>query len=233
MKIYIANTKEEVKEMFPDADLILEGYKEDSDWSKKPEITHFYVYKNNCLVAIVRKPRKKEDVKSILLEGNFPIAFIEEIFAPKKTSVLGKILQAPENKGLVASGKAGIGKTYSVIFKIAKLIKYFKINRPLYITFQDVNAFNMLYKERELAKYDAIFMDDLNRNLNKLEKKLAETIIFHIYNRKKEKKLYITTNQTIDGLFSFINEEPIKSRVLEICTLLELKENKDLRVVTA
>lgn len=230
MKVHVARTKEEVRKIFPDADDIIERYEDTPDWNTQPEITHYYVYKNNEIIALVRTPKREKDIKSILLEGNFPISFVEEIFTPEKNEVLTKILQAPEDKGLVASGKAGIGKTFAVIFKIAKLVKYFKINRPLYITLQDVNAFEVLYKERDLFKYDAIFIDDVNKNLNKLEKKLVETVVFHVYNNKNKKKLYITTNQTIDDMFDFINEEPIKSRVLEICTLLQLKESKDLRL---
>lgn len=191
----------------------------------------FYWVETEKGIAKVLKPLSKERVKQILLDGEFPESYLLEIFNAKKTKALEQVLKAEDTQGLIVSGQAGIGKTFAVIFKIAKLVKNHKIKSPLYLTLQDFNVKRELFEEKRLSNYDAILLDDVNPNLNQLEKKFVLSVIFHLYNNRHKKRLYITTNASIKDLFLFIAEEPVVSRLKEICTILQINESKDLRLL--
>ena len=188
--------------------------------------TQYWIETEKGIVKIL-KPLPKEYIINKLKNGEFPEKYIKEIFKPQKTKALEKTLKVKE-KGLILSGRAGIGKTFACIFKIAKQVRYYKIAAPLYISLQDFEVHKEYFTERRLKEYDCILLDDLNPNLNKLEKRFAETVIYHAYNNQK--RLYITTNASIDELFKYLNEEPVISRLLEICETKEIEEAEDLRI---
>ena len=193
------------------------------------ETENYYWIETEKGLVKVLKPLSEETVKTKLRLGEFPEKYIQQIFSENKikTKALEEAVQT--KKGLLLSGKAGIGKTFACIYKIAKLLREYKISAPLYITLQDFDI-KKEQEEKRLKEYDCILIDDLNPNLNNWEKKFATEVIYHAYNNNK--KLFITTNASIKDLFSFIAEEPVISRLLEMCELKEIKETKDLRLNT-
>ncbi len=189
---------------------------------------YWVVTKENQLIRVL-KPRSKEKIEKILLDGEFPEKHTKEILSgnTKKTEALRFVLSNHDNKGLLLSGKTGIGKTFAATYKIAKLLQEYKITSPLYISLQDFD----LKKEQQLKRiydHDCFLIDDLNTNLNSWEKKFAIEVIYHAF--KKPKPLFITTNASIKDLFGFLEEEPVISRLLEMCELKELKDTKDYRL---
>ncbi|WP_245844852.1 ATP-binding protein [Persephonella hydrogeniphila] len=179
------------------------------------------------VVKKVLKPLPKRLIIEKLKNGEFPESYIEEIFKPEKTKALEESLKV-EEKGLLLSGKAGIGKTFALIYKIAKDLRYHKVSAPLYITLQDFDVQKEYYTENRLKHYDCFLLDDVNPNLNKLEKRFAERVIYHA--SRKNKKLYITTNASLRDFFNFLEDEPLVSRILQMCEVKEINETTDLRI---
>lgn len=209
------------------AKTIEEAIKKVKGMSLYAETENYYWIEGEKGLVKVLKPLSENTAKTTLKLGCFPERYIEQIFQKDKikTKALEEALQT--KKGLLLSGKAGIGKTFACIYKIAELLREYKISAPLYITLQDFDV-KKEQEEKRLKEYDCILIDDLNPNLNNWEKKFAIETIYHAYNNNK--KLFITTNASIKELFSFIGEEPVVSRLIEICDLKEIKETKDLRL---
>jgi len=86
----------------------------------------------------------------------------------------------------------------------------------------DINETRKIYKE-----FDCYLIDDFNPNLNEYERKFATEIIYYAYNT--DKLLFITTNASFKDLANFIAEEPVISRLLEMCEIKQIKD-KDLRI---
>lgn len=212
----MAKTKEEAIKLTSGKELYLE------------DDTFFWILTKENRLTKVLKPRSSEKIKKILLDGEFPEKHIKEIFSQnlKKTEALSFALSQNE-KGLLLSGKAGIGKTFAAIYKIAKLLQEYKITSPLYISLQDFDVKTEQQLQR-LHNHDCFLIDDLNTNLNSWEKKFASKVIYHA--SKKPKFLFITTNASIKDLFAFLEEEPLISRLLGMCEVKELRETKDLRL---
>ncbi|ADU96002.1 hypothetical protein Theam_0028 [Thermovibrio ammonificans HB-1] len=173
------------------------------------------------------KPRRKEQIKEILLEGNFPKRYIDRVLGSekKKTEALQVALSAP--KGLFLIGSAGVGKTYACVYKIAYLLKNLKVNRPLYLPLQNIK--DVFETKKALWDYDSFLLDDLNPNLGEWERKLVIEVIYHAYN--EEKLLFITSNASFKAIAHFLKEEPVVSRLLEICDVKTVK-GEDLRLAT-
>ncbi len=192
--------------------------------------TFYWILTKTKQLVRVLKPRNKEEIQQILLKGNFPERHVTEIFSKnlKKTEALKFALSQNDNKGLLLSGRAGVGKTFASIYKIAKLLQEYRITSPLYISLQDFDVKTEQNYQR-LNNHDCFLIDDLNTNLNNWEKKFASQVIYHA--SKKPKYLFVTTNASIKDLFTFLEEEPLISRLLEMCELKELKETKDYRLV--
>ena len=174
------------------------------------------------------KPRTKEEIKQILEIGCFPPKYIKEVLYGEriKTEALNKALKV-KKKGIIQEGKAGVGKTYALTFKIAFLLRYYFLNSPLYIPLQafDLQSYRTVYPE-----YDSYLLDDLNPNLTEWELDFVREIIYHAYNH--DKRLFITTNTNIKELLGkFIKEEPVISRLLETCEIQRINERKDLRTL--
>ena len=188
----------------------------------------YWVEKEKRLVRVL-KPRDINSIQKILKDGEFPTKYIKAVLSKEKqkTKALELIKKEKDAQGIILSGKAGIGKTFATIYKIAQLVYTHKINNPLYITFQDFDV-KKEQDNKRLSKYDCFLIDDLNPNINSWEKKFATEIIYHAYNN--EKLIFITTNSGIKDFFNFIEEEPVISRLLETCKTLEVNETKDLRL---
>lgn len=186
----------------------------------------FWVETKSGGVFQVPKPRKKEEVEEVLKKGFFPKAITREVLfgERKQTEALKKALKV-KGKGIIQSGKAGVGKTYALITKIAMLLRYYRINSPLYVPVQSLS----IQQYREIyADYDSYLIDDLNPNLSEWKMDFVRELIYHAYN--EEKLLFITTNAELETLFAFIKEEPVISRLLETCELQRISETKDLRL---
>ncbi len=174
------------------------------------------------------KPRTKEEIEEILKKGAFPPKYIKSVLYGErlKTEALNKALKV-KKKGIIQEGKAGVGKTYALTFKIAVLLRYYHLNAPLYVPLQafDIQSYRTVYPE-----YDSYLLDDLNPNLTEWELDFVREIIYHAYNH--DKRLFITTNTDIRTLLGkFIKEEPVISRLLETCEIQRINERKDLRAL--
>lgn len=183
----------------------------------------------------VFKPRKKEEVESILREGKFPEKFILQVLKRErlKTEALRKAMGA-KKRWILQSGMAGVGKTYALTFKLSVLVRYYRINLPLYVPLQSfsIPEYRNLYPHA-----DSYLLDDLNTNLGNYERNFVIELIYHAYNENKI--LYMTTNSRIkpedaekntSSLLAFLKEEPVISRLLEMCEFQAIKEKEDLRV---
>ncbi|NPA53199.1 MAG: ATP-binding protein [Aquificae bacterium] len=184
----------------------------------------FWVKTKNGIIRVF-KPISKELIIRKLQNGNFPERYLEDVFSKsiKKTQAILVALKS-KKEGLLLSGKAGVGKTFACIYKVAKLIQEYKINAPLYISLQD---FNIAEERERLKDFDTFLLDDFNPNLNEYEKKFAINVIYYAYHRKK--KIFITTNADIKTFFEFLNEEPILSRLREL-TDIKVINDKDYRL---
>jgi len=187
--------------------------------------TYFWVKKNGKLMKVL-KPMPKEEIEKTLKEGAFPSKYIKAIFSKRlKTEALIKTMKV-KDKGVVLLGKAGVGKTFALIFKIAKMLKYYKLKRPLFIPLQsfEMQAYRTVFRE-----YDSYLLDDLNPNLSEWEKDFVREVIYHAYN--EEKKVFITSNAEEEGEFmETLKEDPVMSRILGMCEIIQIKQQKDLRV---
>ena len=185
--------------------------------------TYYWVAKQEGIEKVL-KPLPQGQIKEKLFNGNFPEKYIKVIFQKekRKTKALEETLKS--QKPVVLSGNAGIGKTFACIYKIAKLLQEYKINSPLYVSLQnfDINEIRKIYEQA-----DCYLVDDFNPNLNEWERKFATEIIYHAYNT--DKLLFVTTNASFKDLANFISEEPVISRLLEMCEIKQIKD-KDLRI---
>ncbi len=165
-------------------------------------------------ITKVKKPQSYKNIVKHLRYGRFPEKYILEITKAKQTKTLSEVLK--RKGGILISGKAGIGKTFSLIYKIAEDVKNHKIKAPLYISLQDYEYLRDFFTEKQTIKeFDSYLLDDLNMNIDNKAVKFVINTIYHAYNYRK--KLYITTNATAKEILKFLNEEPIISRIIEMC----------------
>ena len=214
-------TKEEILEKFQKVANELEIIGEDED----DEFIYLHFAKGNTIV--VKKPRNQLQIEIILLTGRFPQKIIREIWHPKPTKCL-KIAEKAI-KPLILCGPAGIGKTYACIWKISELAKYNQINTPLYVPFQEI----LTDEIKSYKNHDCFLLDDVNGNLSPWKVELIRSIIYHAYNHNK--RLFITSNLEQKEFLKLLNEEPIVSRLLEICEIHEVvdKDFRQLRLQSA
>jgi len=190
--------------------------------------THFWIENEERGLLRAFKPRKREEVEEILKKGLFPAKYIKAVLSKDRlrTEALKKALKV-KNKGIVQEGSAGVGKTFALTFKIALELRYYRLSSPLYVPLQafDLQRYKSIYRD-----FDSYLLDDLNPNLTEWELDFVREIIYHAYN--EDKRLYITTNADINKLFGeYVKEEPITSRLLEVCELQVIREVRDLRAV--
>jgi hypothetical protein len=208
MKIY--KNLESIKKDFPEAHII----EDDSG---------FWVYKDGYKSSgafRMLKPRTKEHIKSILINGKFPEKLIETaIFQVKETESIRKIKEI--KRSVIMEGMAGVGKSTAGTWKIAKLLQYWKRNNPLYIStvLFDTKAFETFHE------HDAILIDDLLPNLKDIKVDLITQVIY--YAESKNIPIFITTNSK-ESFQQF--PEPLLSRLRSYCEYVKIESKKDLRL---
>jgi hypothetical protein len=208
MRVY--KTLESIKKDFPKAWIIEDdsGFWVYPDGHKDQKVKRYY------------KPRTKEHIKDILLAGKFPEKLIETaIFQVKETESIKKIKEI--KRSVIMEGMAGVGKSTACTWKIAKLLYWWKINNPLYIStvLFDTKAFETF------QEYDAYLIDDLLPNLKDIKVDLITQIIY--YAESKNISLYITTNSK-ESFNQF--PEPLLSRLRSYCEYIKIESKKDLRL---
>ena len=87
---------------------------------------------------------------------------------------------------------------------------------------QDFKALREAYREA-----DMIILDDVSKFLRDFHLDFVREVIYHAYN--EEKRLAIISNLDIKDLFGLLAEEPIISRLREVCVLRRV-EGTDLRL---
>jgi hypothetical protein len=208
MRIY--KNLESVKRDFPNAVIV----EDDSG---------FWVYKDGYKSSNafrVLKPRTKEHIKSILLNGRFPEKLVNDaIYNIKETEAVKKIKEI--KKSVIMEGMAGVGKSTACTWKIAKLLQYWKRNNPLYIStvLFDTKAFETFHE------YDAYLIDDLLPNLKDIKVDLITQVIY--YAESKNIPIFITTNSK-ESFSQF--PEPLLSRLRSYCEYVKVESKKDLRL---
>jgi|GEM_PF-715110 len=213
----IAMDKEDILEKFEKLsqelkELQIVGQSEDDDY--------IYLHLANGNTIITLKPRDKSQIEIALMYGKFPTKLIRQIWYPKPTFCINLAKKAI--KPLCLCGPAGIGKTYACIWKIAELLKFRQINHPLYVPLQEI----MNDEPKIFKKHDCYLLDDVNANLPPWKIEIIRSIIYHAYNNNKP--CFITSNLDKKELFKLLHEEPIISRVLEMCEIYEVMD-RDLR----
>ncbi len=175
-------------------------------------------------VRTIKKPRTPFQITAILVSGQFPSKYIYEIYSAFENRCLSIVKK--EKKGVVLCGPAGIGKTFACIWKVAELVKIHTLHSPVYIPIQEITPED--YKT--FKKHDSYLIDDVNGNLPSWKVDFIRTVIYHAYNN--EKMLLITSNLDKVSFLKFLNEEPIVSRLLEICSIYEIQD-RDYRLKKA
>jgi DNA replication protein DnaC len=211
MRVY--KTLESIKKDFPEAWIIEDdsGFWVYPDGHKDQKVKRYY------------KPRTKEHIKDILINGKFPEKLINDaIFNIKETEAIKKIKEVKKN-GAVLEGMAGVGKSTACTWKIAKLLQYWKINNPLYISavLFDTKAFETF------QEHDAYLIDDLIVNLKEIKLDLIMQVIY--YAESKNISLFITTNSSLKELTEQF-PEPLISRILSHCEYIKIKTKEDFRL---
>jgi hypothetical protein len=211
MRIY--KSIESIKKDFPNAHII----EDDSGFWVYPDGYQKYTISN---VKRYLKPRTKEHIKDILISGKFPEKLIETaIFQVKETESIKKIKEI--KRSVIMEGMAGVGKSTACTWKIAKLLYWWKINNPLYIStvLFDTKAFETF------QEYDAYLIDDLLPNLKDIKVDLITQVIY--YAESKNIPLFITTNSK-ESFQQF--PEPLLSRLRSYCEYVKIESKKDLRL---
>jgi len=183
----------------------------------------YFVFTKTGVIRFL-KPRSKEEIVKRLKEGRFPRKYITAIMKEKeRTEALKAVLSV--KKGVFLSGKAGVGKTFACILKIAFLLRNYKVNLPLYVPLQNLG--DVFEYKKLIWLYDSFLLDDLNPNLGEWERKLVVETIYHAYN--EDKLLFITSNANFRVIAHFLKEEPLISRLLEMCEVKTVT-GEDLRL---
>jgi len=209
MRVY--KTLEDIRRDFPDAWII----EDDSGFWVYPD-----GYKGRKAKRYL-KPRTKEHIKDILINGKFPNKLIDNaVFNIKETEAVKKIKEV--KKGAILEGMAGVGKSTACTWKIAKLLQYWKINNPLYISavLFDTKAFETF------QEHDAYLIDDLIVNIKEIKLDLVMQVIY--YAESKNIPLFITTNSSLKELATAF-PEPMISRILSHCQYVKINTKEDLR----
>ena len=206
----VAKSFKTLQEKFPDSRIL-------------EQESHYFVFTKTGVIRFL-KPRGKEEIARRLKEGRFPQKYITAIMKEKeRTEALEAVLSA--RKGVFLSGKAGTGKTFACILKIAFLLKNYKVNLPLYVPLQNLG--DVFEYKKLIWLYDSFLLDDLNPNLGEWERKLVVETIYHAYN--EDKLLFITSNANFRTVVRFLKEEPLVSRLLEMCEVKTVT-GEDLRM---
>jgi len=143
----------------------------------------------------------------------------------QKTDGVKEVINTIPSRSLILTGQAGTGKTHAVVYAIAQHMRYHKIFNPLYVSMpviEDFKAVKSAYREA-----DTVVLDDVNRVLRDYHLDLVKEIVYHCYNDIKT--LVIITNLTPNDLIQLLADEPIASRLREMCVVKTFK-GQDLRL---
>jgi hypothetical protein len=211
MRIY--KNIEQIKKDFPHSTIL----EDEAGFWVCEELQPGYIQK----VDRYLKPRTKTQIKDILSSGHFPDRLIDiALFKIKETESIKKIRESRKN-GAVLEGRAGVGKSVACTWKIAKMVYWWKVQNPLYISsvLFDTKIFETF------QEHDAYLIDDLLPNLKDIKVDLITQIIY--YAESKNIPLYITTN-SMESFTQF--PEPLMSRLKSYCEYIKIKQTKDLRI---
>lgn len=199
----VAESIEELKAKHPEAEI------DDGE-------TYYVVFIAN-VVRLYRKPRDFDKVKEILAYGYFPNNILRRLPLIKETKAIEVIRRYKNAKGFFLEGPAGVGKTFACTYAIAELVRVYKVNNPLYISC-------ITYRRSVWDRYpdaDCYLIDDLNANIESIELKLVEKIIYTAWNENKP--LFITTNTPLRMLQKIL-AEPIVSRIFSLCQYARIND---------
>lgn len=173
----------------------------------------------------VLKVLSLETIQKILLGLGFPPRVVKKLQETKKTDLTEFCLKTLHAGGVILTGPAGTGKTHAIIYAIAQLLRKYRVKNPLYISCPDMQDFKALREAYREA--DMIILDDVSKFLRDFHLDFVREVIYHAYN--EEKRLAIISNLDIKDLFGLLAEEPIISRLREVCVLRRV-EGADLRL---
>jgi len=193
----VAESIEELKAKYPEAEI------DDGE-------TYYVVFIAENVAKLYRKPRDFDKIKEILAYGYFPRNILRQLAVIRETKAIEVVKRYKNAKGLFLEGPAGVGKTFACTYAIAELVRVYKVNNPLYVSC-------ITYRKSVWDRYpdaDCYLIDDLNANIDSIELKLVEKIIYTAWNEKKH--LFITTNTPFKSLQKIL-AEPIVSRIFSLC----------------
>ncbi|QID32309.1 ATP-binding protein [Pampinifervens florentissimum] len=210
----VARNLNEVKEMFKDK-AVLGIYEQDTYYD--------VVLKDG--VRRVKRVIPLEHIAKTLIHLDFPKRIVYNLKNTQKTDNIKEVVNIIPSRSLILTGQAGTGKTHAVVYTIAHHMRYHRIFNPLYVSMpviEDFKAVRSAYKEA-----DIVVLDDVNRVLRDYHLDLVKEIIYYCYNELK--KIVIITNLTANDLLQLLADEPIASRLREMCVVKTFK-GQDLRL---
>lgn len=152
----------------------------------------------------------------------------------KRTEIISKLGLDPK-KGILLTGKTGVGKTYSIEFLVG-LLSYSGVN--LMTANQIVQQYIRFHRDAQTRhpldyrmSYDLI-VDDLGSEMSKIQiygtelQPLTDLITERYANPNL--KTHITTNLSMDGIASRYGDR-VWSRLWQMCNVIELT-GKDYRL---
>lgn len=210
----VARNIEEVKKMF-EGQAVLGIYERDTYYD--------IVLKGG--VQRVKRVIPLEHIIKVLIHLDFPKRIVHNLKNTQKTDNIKEVINTIPSKSLILTGPAGTGKTHAIVYAIAQHMRYHRIFNPLYVSMpviEDFKAVRSAYKEA-----DIVVLDDVNRVLRDYHLDLVKEVVYHCYNEIKT--LVIITNLTANDLIQLLADEPIASRLREMCAVKTFK-GQDLRL---
>ncbi|MEM3426724.1 hypothetical protein [Hydrogenobacter thermophilus] len=214
----IARNKEELSALYKDV-AVLNVKEEECFWWVE-------ILKNGVVyMDKVYKPIPWNYVAMFMAERGFPPRILKDLKHLRETEIIQTVKSINGHKGIILSGPAGVGKTFALSLKIANKLRNYRVKNPVYISLPDLQDFK---STKELvAESDVVFLDDVKGSLRESLLDFVHTVIYHCYNH--EKLLYIATNLSWKDLINVLQEQPIVSRLSEMCVYKRI-EGKDLRL---
>ncbi len=210
----VARDLEDVKEMFKDK-AVIGIYEQDTYYD--------VVLKDG--VRRIKRVIPLEHIAKTLIHLDFPKRIVHNLKNTQKTDNIKEVVNTIPQKSLILTGQAGTGKTHAVVYAIAQHMRYHRIFNPLYVSMpviEDFKAVKNAYREA-----DIVVLDDVNKVLRDYHLDLVKEIIYYYYNELK--KIAIITNLTANDLIQLLADEPIASRLREMCVVKVFK-GQDLRL---